>query len=632
MPGSREKVLVLDDEPLVVESLTMLLSDAWDVLGATSAAQARRLLDANEVAVLISDARMPEETGVELFGWAAARHPGTIRILLTGYADLATVQQAINDGKVWHFLRKPWDNHELRSLVRRAAEYRAQCLQVERSERRYRELFHHAHVGVLRCALDGAVIEANPAFVRALGLEGPAAAEDLRVADHLVDRNDWDLLVARLRAERDVQDVDLAMRHPARGVVYLRVNASLRLEGGAPVVEASAVDITDRRDADAAREDLAARLARVQRLETVATLASGAVHDLNNLLTVILGGAGTLPMLEGDDAERAACVRDIESAARSAGALTSQLLDVLRSGQGGAARPVDCNFIAREVQKLLRRSADRRVRVEAELDPALPPALADPGQVHQCLLNLCVNACDAMPGGGTLTLRTAAREVSGRDDLRPGRYVSLRVEDTGGGVDPAVRARIFEPLFSTKPAGERSGTGLGLALVDSIVRQRGGAVDVESEVGRGSAFTVLLPAASEVRATELPPATPQAGSATVLFVDDEPALRVQARRYLGALGYRVLTATDGRHALEVARANPDVAVAVLDLVMPVMGGDEALAALRDARPTLPVVLTTGYVFTPERRDVLRAEGLRLLRKPYPLERLAEVVRASLAGG
>lgn len=622
-----EKVLVLDDDPLVVESLMMAL-EGWDTLGATSAAQARRLLDAHDVAVLISDARMPEESGVDLLGWAAAKHPWTMRVLLTGYADFATVTRAVNEGKVWHFLRKPWDNLELRSLVRRAVEYRTQLLAVERSERRYRELFHHAMVGVLRCSLDGEVLDANPAVAETLGLDPRTVAEGLNLVERLADPQDWDLFVAKLHGDRTVRAAELSVRHPKRGVARLRLNATLRREDGQWVIEASAVDVTDRTEADALQQSLAERFARVQRLETVATLGSGAVHDLNNLLTVVLGGAAMVALAR-DDAERDECVSAIESAAQHAGELTSQLLTFLRSGAGAGPQSVDCNYLARDVLKLLRRTVNRKLRLVEDLADDLPHAVADSAQVHQVLMNLCVNACDAMDAqGGTLTLRTRVERVERAADLRPGEYVALRVEDTGPGIDPAVRPRIFEPLFSTKPAGERSGTGLGLALVESIARQRGGSVEVESEPGRGAAFTVRLPAA-RTTVSEAPPSPLPRRAATVLFVDDEPALRVQARRYLESQGFRVLVATDGQHALEVARAAPSLDVAVMDLVMPVMGGDEALSALRAERPAVRLVLSTGYALTPDRREVLRVEGLRLLRKPYSLDGLAEVVRAAL---
>jgi PAS domain S-box-containing protein len=627
------RIVVVDDDSLVVESLELLLSSRWEVLTATSAAEARALLDAHEVAVLICDERMPGESGVELFAWAVDHHPSTLRILLTGYADFSTVIKAINGGKVWHFIRKPWSNQELLSLVQRAVEFRAQSFELARSERRYRELFHHAHVGVVSCTLDGRVCEANPAFVDSLGLDSPDDAVDLDLRERLVEPAAWPPLVERLRGERSVRDVELLVLRRGAAPVRLLFNASLRTVDGAARIDAATLDVTEQRRAGDEQRALRQQLENLHRLEIGAMLGAGAVHDLNNLLTVVLGSASYLAVGAVPADETAECLGEIEGAARKAGELTGQLMGFLRGG--GAREPADCNLLARETAQLLRRTADRRVTIVAALDPAAPRALVDAPQVHQCLMNLCVNACDAMAKrGGTLTIRTATRELSaaeGDHALSPGRYVVVRVEDTGEGIAPSVLARIFEPFFTTKTPGARSGTGLGLALVDSIVRQRGGAVEVESVVGQGTAVTLLLPA---VR-FEAPDAAREPGrhsqvGETVLFVDDEPALRVLASRSLRPLGYRVVTATDGRHALEVAQATPHVSVAVLDLVMPVLGGVEALALLREHDPSLRFVLTTGYAIPWEQREILTDPSIVLLRKPYSVDQLAAAVRQSLA--
>lgn len=628
------RIVVVDDDRLVIESLELLLSSRWEVLTATSAADARALLDAHEVAVLICDERMPGESGVELFAWAVDHHPSTLRILLTGYADFSTVIKAINGGKVWHFIRKPWSNQELLSLVQRAIEFRAQSFELARSERRYRELFHHAHVGVVSCTLDGRVCDANPAFVDSLGLDSPDDVVDLDLRERLAEPAAWSALVERLRGERSVRDLELVVLRRGAAPLRLLFNASLRTVDGAVRIDAATLDVTEQRRSGEEQRALRQQLENLHRLEIGAMLGAGAVHDLNNLLTVVLGSASYLAVGSVPADETAECLGEIEGAARKAGELTGQLMGFLRGGGGGAREPADCNLLARETAQLLRRTADRRVTIVADLDPAAPRALIDAPQVHQCLMNLCVNACDAMAKhGGTLTIRTATRELTtaeGDRALSPGRYVVLRVEDTGEGIAPAVLARIFEPFFTTKTPGARSGTGLGLALVDSIVRQRGGAVEVESVVGQGTAVTLLLPA---VR-FEAPEAVREAGrlsqlGETVLFVDDEPALRVLASRSLRPLGYRVVTATDGRHALEVAQATPHVAVAVLDLVMPVMGGVEALALLREHDPALRFVLSTGYAIPWEQRELLADPSIVLLRKPYSVDELAAAVRKSL---
>jgi signal transduction histidine kinase len=624
-----DAVLVVDDEPMVVESLALLLSAEWRVLTATSAAQAQRLLDAERVAVLISDERMPGTSGVELLQWTSERHPAVVRILLTGNADFSTLVAAINAGRVWHFVRKPWDNLELRNITRRAVEHRAQSLQVERVERRLATLMNATQLGVVRCALDGTVLEDNGAFRRMAGARDPERRTNLAAC--LRDRAGWDMLVAHLRSARVARDVDFAVDLPRGGVAHLRLDASLVREGHGWFIEASVRDVSDTISAEVQRRELAERSARIQRMETVAMLGSGAVHDLNNLLTVVLGNVSILGLDGVDDVERSERLSEVASAAERAGAITRQLVGLLRGGEAARVGSSNVTALVHEALKLLRRGR-REVRFETHLEASLPPVRVDNGQLFQTLMNLMVNACDAMPGGGTLTVRADVLRGFARDDLSAGDYVRIRVADTGHGIAPDVLPRIFEPLFTTKAAGPASGSGIGLAVVQSFVRQSGGAVDVESESGVGSEFSVLLPCEASPHGLDASRAGPSAGTSCVLIVEDESALAAQAARFLRERGLRVLTAADGPQALEIARANPDIHAAVVDLVLPAMGGDEVVEALREILPSPRLVIVTGFEVPPDREAALRRGDVTLLRKPYALERVWELVSSGPSAG
>jgi two-component system, cell cycle sensor histidine kinase and response regulator CckA len=372
-----------------------------------------------------------------------------------------------------------------------------------------------------------------------------------------------------------------------------------------------------------------AQLLRVQRMESIGTLAGGIAHDLNNVLTPILMAVDLLKDPPDEDARRDLLTTIEESTERGA-EMVRQILSFAR-GMEGRRVLVQIKHLVRDLEKVIGSTLPKSIAVGVRLARELWPLLGDPTQLYQVLMNLCVNARDAMPGGGRLTLAAENRwldETAARahPDARPGPYVQLRVADTGTGIPPAILDRIFDPFFTTKEIGK--GTGLGLSTVLGIVRGHGGFLTVASEVGRGTEFTICLPAA-DTSATgpgeeEQPPECPGRGE-LILVVDDEASIRELARATLTAQGYRVQTAREGTEAVALyARLRTEVQLVLTDMMMPVMDGPATIRALRQLAPDVRILATSGLAVAPA---VGQADAF--LPKPFAAHDLLAAVRQVL---
>jgi len=379
-----------------------------------------------------------------------------------------------------------------------------------------------------------------------------------------------------------------------------------------------------------------AELVQAQKMEAVGRLTGGVAHDFNNALTVIQGNAEMLAEDLPEGTESRMQAEGIVRASRRAGDLTRRLLAFSRQ-QALHADRIDLNLLVGEVTKLLGRTLGEDVAVETRLAADLWPATADKAQTESCLLNLAVNARDAMPQGGRLTVATANRRFAADDSdrpaqLPPGDYVVLSVTDSGTGMTPEVAGRVFEPFFTTKDVGK--GTGLGLSMVYGFAAQSGGHVAVESAPGAGSTFRLYLPRDPGVarEAAPVPSAAPPRGAGTVLLVEDDDMVRKLVTNQLGRLGYSVIEARGGAEALERLAEREDIALMLTDVMMPGgMSGPQLAVAVRQRRPDLPILFASGYG---EQSAFARA-GLPadtpLLRKPFRLGDLAEALRRALAG-
>ena len=394
-------------------------------------------------------------------------------------------------------------------------------------------------------------------------------------------------------------------------------------------------DISDRKAAEVALRRSEQQLLQAQKMEAVGRLAGGIAHDFNNLLTVLTGSVHHL--LEHNPAGTPSYdeVVAIKNAAESATALTDQLLTFSRR-QVLQTVELDLNDVVRRAETLLRRLIGKHIQIELKLDPALGAVKADPTQLEQVVLNLAINARDAMPEGGTLSFETGNLTVKGDDGstqlgLEPGPYVMLAVTDTGQGMDAVTKAQIFEPFFTTKEVGK--GTGLGLATVYGIVKQAGGSIYVHSEPGQGAAFQVYLPSVGVVAAPKVHAAL--GGSSAhegevVLLAEDRDDVRRAAARVLRKSGYEVLEAESGETALALARDHAGPIHALLsDVVMPGMTGKSLAERLRATRPETRVILMSGYTDDTVMESSLVESGIVFLRKPFTPLGLAAAVRSTI---
>jgi PAS domain S-box-containing protein len=522
------------------------------------------------------------------------------------------------------------------TLARSNAELRAEIARHEqtgaalrRSEQLYRRIVEASLEGVWVLDADGRTTFANARLAQMLGYE----------RDELLGRPAFDFVgdgeraLAEAAVERcrrgATEQLDFKFRRKDGGDLWAVVSATPLTgpDGGCAGALGMITDITDRRR-------LEEQFLQAQKMEAVGRLAGGVAHDFNNLLTVILSYGELLrPRLA--DPDDLGMVEEITRAVGQASSLTRQLLAF---GRKGVIQPrvLDLGAAVAQTQKMLRRLIGEDVEL-AVARPAGPVAVkADPGQLEQVLLNLAINARDAMPQGGRLTVEVQVVELDGAYAaahlrVRPGAYALLAVSDTGVGMDAATRARAFEPFFTTK--GEK-GTGLGLATVYGVVEQSGGHVAVYSEPGRGTTFKVylpLVPDGAEAPAPRAPAGPPPRGSETVLLAEDEGVVRALARQVLESHGYTVLEAGDGRQALNLAglHAGP-VHLLVTDLVMPGAGGREVAERLRAQRPGLKVLYLSGYTDDAVvRHGVLEAEA-DFLQKPFTPAALARKVREVLS--
>jgi signal transduction histidine kinase/DNA-binding LacI/PurR family transcriptional regulator/ActR/RegA family two-component response regulator len=393
--------------------------------------------------------------------------------------------------------------------------------------------------------------------------------------------------------------------------------------------------IVERERAEQMQAKLEAQLRHAQKMEAIGRLAGGIAHDFNNLLVVINGNSDILLRRIPESDPIRADVADIHYAGERAANLTRQLLAFSRQ-QVLQPEQVDLNEVIGAIEVMLRRLLGEDIVLTTKLAPAAPPIWADAGQIEQILFNLTINARDAMPDGGTVTVETASLahdpdDLSAPVGLAAGEYVMLRLSDTGAGMDEATQARIFEPFFTTKPTGK--GTGLGLATVFGIVQQTGGHIAVTSAPGAGTSFEVYLPQVhpSDVGTVDTAPAAANlSGTETILLVEDDSGVRTTASRFLAGYGYQVLEAVDGNDALRISQEHRGpLDLVITDVVMPGMGGPELVTRLAARRPATPVLYVSGYTDSSAVRDALTDASVALLHKPFTAPDLAARVRELL---
>jgi len=399
------------------------------------------------------------------------------------------------------------------------------------------------------------------------------------------------------------------------------------------------IDITERRRIEEDRDQLEEQLRQAQKMEAVGQLAGGIAHDFNNILTSILGNAELLKMELPPGGEQAGFSEEIIKGSVRAADLTRQLLAFARKGKWQVV-PVDIHSTVDQAVNMLAHSIDRRINIQLEMNASPSSVMGDPAQLQNAMLNLGLNARDAMGEGGTLTYATDNVTLTGQQcdqypyELAPGDFLRIRVSDTGLGMDEQIQARIFEPFFTTKEMGK--GTGLGLAGVYGCVRNHDGSVDVSSHPGQGTVFTILLPLASSETEHITPPASteaPMRGAGRILVVDDEQSVRDFLKTSLTSLGYTVSTQAEGAAGVEYYREHHrKIDLVILDVIMPRMNGQDAFRKMKEVDPDVRVLVSSGYSHSQETGQMLNEGALELLSKPFQITELSETIARHIRPG
>ncbi len=510
--------------------------------------------------------------------------------------------------------------------------------ELRRSEKRYRDLFNSVSDLIYTQDLEGRFTSANRAMTSIFGYAD----------DEFLGRKAADFMKPELRKKFVSEYLKSILQKgyfngiscyftKDRRKIYLEYRSNLiRPKEGKAYISGIARDVTDRIIAEREIQKLNRQVLQAQKMEAVGTLAGGIAHDFNNLLQGILGYTQYLIMSKDEGDPDLNNLREIEKAGNRASELTQQLLTFSRKVEG-KPKLMNLNREVEQVEKLLKRTIPKMIAIRLRLEKDLDPVYADSAQLEQVLMNLCVNARDAMPEGGTLTIETKNVTLGERYcrrhlGARPGKYVLLTISDTGTGMDKETREHIFDPFFTTKEVGK--GSGLGLAMVYGIVQSHRGFIMCYSEPGHGTTFKIYLPVGKgKIRrpaGTPKETAVPKGGSETILLVDDEKFLRGIGKEILQKFGYTVLPAKDGEEALAVfMQKREEIALVILDLMMPGMGGIRCLEELLKRDPGLKVIIASGYSLDGHAKEALEVGASAFIRKPYKLKHMLKVVRKVL---
>jgi two-component system cell cycle sensor histidine kinase/response regulator CckA len=510
---------------------------------------------------------------------------------------------------------------------------------LRKSEERYRRITAAVTDYIFTVRIeDGHPVETihGPASVAVTGYTPEEYASDPYIWFRMVHEEDRSAVqeqATQVLLGQDTQPLEHRIRRKDSAIRWVRSTLvpHYDIQGKLVSYDGLISDITERRRAEEEKEKLEAQLQQAQKMEAIGTLAGGIAHDFNNLLMSIQGNISLMLLAMDPTHPHYERLKRTEEQVQSGARLAKQLLGYARKGRY-EVKPTSLNQLVEETAETFGITR-KGITIHKELTEGLFDIEVDRGQMEQVLLNLFINAADAMPKGGKLILKTRHTTHEGIKgmiyDARPGNYVLLTVTDTGIGMDKETQERIFDPFFSTKERGR--GTGLGLASVYGIIKAHGGYINVESEKGHGTTFSIYLPA-SEKKAERTVKTVEQCvkGTGTVLMVDDEDALREVGQELLTVMGYRVLVARDGKEAIEVYRKNwHTIDLVLLDMIMPNMGGGEAYDCMREINPDIKVLLSSGYSVDGEAGEILKRGCRGFIQKPFKVSELSRKIEEIL---
>ncbi len=502
---------------------------------------------------------------------------------------------------------------------------------LRRSEEKYRSLFKESRDTVYISTPNGKLLDINPAGVELLGYKSKEEMLQIDIAHGLfADPRQSEVMRQLMEDQGFIKNFEEVLRKKdGKKITVLDTASAVRDAKGRTVLFRGIMrDVTK-------EKQLEEELTQIQKLESIGTLASGIAHDFNNILGIVLGYSSLIEQIADDPEKLSQSVQSINVAVQRGASLVKQILTFARKAEVVFV-PIDVNVMITEIVKMLRETFPKTIDMSLQLDRELPFIIADATQLHQVLLNISVNARDAMPIGGILTFKTGiARGLSLRNafsGVQDGDYAHITITDTGVGMDDTTRAHIFDPFFTTKEKGK--GTGLGLSVVYGVMKRHNGFIDVHSEPGKGTTFNLYFPISEEnLRATskqaedleEIP-----GGSETILIVEDEEALLMMLKVILELKGYHALTAVDGLEALALFREHKDeIALVVTDVGLPKISGDQLFFELKKVNPLVRVVLMSGYIDPELKSEIFKAGVHDFVQKPYDSNEVLKKVRESI---
>jgi len=600
-------------------------------------------LAAEAFAAVVLDVNLPDMSGFDIVRTLRAEpRTALLPVVHVSAASIATGDMITGlDAGADAYLIHPVDPNVLVATLRTLLRARNAEEALRLSEARFREIFEHigAPIAVVDAQLH--TQEANAAFQRLIGSATPCEAINVPGLDQcatvqaltaaLGRRERWSGTLSILRdgAVRETEWRVSPYREPDLGLLFVEDVTEQRLR-----------EREQRQELDTATSELAHQIAerqrteiqllQAQKMEALGKLTGGIAHDFNNLLTSIISGLDMIQLaVESNRIERVPRLAEIATgSAHRAAALTQRMLAFARK-QSLDAQPFDVNARVRSLEDMLRRSIGENIALELQLAEAPLVAIADANQLENVVLNLVINARDALQGHGTIRIQSAPHTAYNDPELEDGDYVAVNVIDDGSGIDPAILSQVFEPFFTTKPIGE--GTGLGLSMTYGFARQSGGTARITSTLGSGTTVALLLPRGLTVGEAlpPPPPNAPRGRSQRILLVDDTDVVRMMVSEVLSDAGYHVIEAENADGALAQLRADAQIDMVVSDVGLPGMNGRDMADVARDLRPGLPILFITGYAENAATRQEFLAEGMALLPKPFSLNDLLNTVSRML---
>ena len=643
MPSSH-RILVVDDNAVTRYSVRRVLEHHQFVVEeAGTGGEGLVRLAAEAFAAVVLDVNLPDMSGFDIVRTLRAEpRTALLPVVHVSAASIATGDMITGlDAGADAYLIHPVDPNVLVATLRTLLRARNAEEALRLSEARFREIFEHigAPIAVVDAQLH--TQEANAAFQRLIGSATPCEAINVPGLDQcatvqaltaaLGRRERWSGTLSILRdgAVRETEWRVSPYREPDLGLLFVE-----------DVTEQRQREREQRQELDTATSELAHQIAerqrteiqllQAQKMEALGKLTGGIAHDFNNLLTSIISGLDMIQLaVESNRIERVPRLAEIATgSAHRAAALTQRMLAFARK-QSLDAQPFDVNARVRSLEDMLRRSIGENIALELQLAEAPLVAIADANQLENVVLNLVINARDALQGHGTIRIQSAPHTAYNDPELEDGDYVAVNVIDDGSGIDPAILSQVFEPFFTTKPIGE--GTGLGLSMTYGFARQSGGTARITSTLGSGTTVALLLPRGLTVGEAlpPPPPNAPRGRSQRILLVDDTDVVRMMVSEVLSDAGYHVIEAENADGALAQLRADAQIDMVVSDVGLPGMNGRDMADVARDLRPGLPILFITGYAENAATRQEFLAEGMALLPKPFSLNDLLNTVSRML---